>query len=175
MLDVLHRVEAMLPDLLADRAGWSSKLIDYTPPVVWRLYRDVDIDGVGHRVMLHRIFPCERAFYHPHPWPSAIRVLPVPGSTYEMAVGSTLLDGSPTPYAAVIRACSGLEYAMTDPSGRHYVKVIGEPSQSVMVTGPVWEDAPKAPRTANYPFRALSTAEADVVFDFVCERYPAVI
>jgi hypothetical protein len=162
MLDVLHRVESLLPALVTDRVGWSSKLIDYTPPVVWRLYRDLAVDGVTYRVYLHRIFACEEAFYHPHPWPSAIRVLPMPNAVYEMGVGYG--TGAPPPLAATLRVRDGFEYEMVDRGGWHYVKVVGAPSVSVMVTGPVWDGAVAAPRTASYPFRELTGAEALEVF-----------
>ena len=82
MLDVLEAVEQKLPELLRDEAGWNSLFIDYHPPTVERLWRTWG----EYRVSLHRIHPCERgtALFHPHPWPSAMRIL---SGEYEMAVG----------------------------------------------------------------------------------------
>ena len=40
MLDVLERVEADLPALLADDLGWNSLDINYHPPRVERLWRN---------------------------------------------------------------------------------------------------------------------------------------
>lgn len=173
MLSTLHYVEFILPHLLIDREGWSSKCIDYTPPFVHRLYRDIEFDDKTHRVYLHKIFPCERAFFHPHPWPSAIRVLPVPGSTYEMGVGFSPNERhDPPPYAATLRVQNGFEYEMTHPDGWHHVRVIGEPSMSVMVSGPVWDRPGGAPRTAVKDFRPLTEDEESEIFDFVRTLYP---
>lgn len=172
MLDILHRIEEMLPNLLKDRGGWKSKCIDYSPPITHRLYRDVLLDGILYRVYLHRIHPCERAFFHPHPWPSAIRVLPVAGSTYEMAIGFGANDRhDPPPHAAVIRAESGFEYSMEHEDGWHYVRTSGEPSISVMVSGPPWDRAGGAPRTATREFRPLTEQEKEVIFSTVERVY----
>lgn len=173
MLEALHHVEADLPDLLKDVGGWSSKFINYSPPFVERLYRDFVLGGVTYRVYLHRIHPCERAFFHPHPWPSAVRVLGVPGSTYEMAVGFGPNDRhDPPPHAAVIRvAGASFEYTMEHPDAWHYVRTSGEPSVSVMVSGPPWERPGGAPRTATRNFRVLTTREQGVIFSTVAQHY----
>lgn len=180
MLEVLHLVESKLPGLLEDTEAWASKCIDYSPPITHRLYRDVILDRTTYRVYLHRIHPCERAFFHPHPWPSAIRVLPVVGSTYEMAVGFGPNDRhDPPPHAAVIRVAGpktlsgdgGFEYSMEHPDGWHYVRVLGEPSVSVMVSGPPWERPGGAPRTATRDFRPLTEEESDVIFEHVHRCY----
>src|SRR5262249_46599352 len=82
MLEILAAVEKDLPRMLLDEAAWAGLFIDYPPPTVerlWRPWRD-------YRVSLHRIFPCAtgEALFHPHPWPSAMRIL---AGEYEMAVG----------------------------------------------------------------------------------------
>ena len=84
MLHLLHAIEADLPLLLTNTDGWASLDIDYHPPRVERVFRDLD----GARVSLHVIHPCEpeQALFHPHPWPSAMRVL---SGTYEMGVGAS--------------------------------------------------------------------------------------
>ena len=175
MLDVLHEIEAVhLPSLLADRAGWSSKVIDYSPPVVWRLYRDVVVRGVSYRVNLHRIFPCGIALYHPHPWAAAVRVLPLAaGVTYEMAVGYGPSAGPCPPVSALLHLTSGFEYEMTDPDGWHHVRVHGPPgssSVSLMVTSPPWTSS-GAPRTASASFRPLTDEEANPLFDATAAWY----
>jgi hypothetical protein len=82
MLEILASVESELPRLLLDESAWSGLLIDYHPPTVERLW----MGWQGHRVSLHRIHPCGpgQALFHPHPWPSAMRIL---SGEYEMAVG----------------------------------------------------------------------------------------
>jgi len=172
MLGTLHRIEKMLPALLKDEGAWLSKKIDYSPPVVDRLYRDIELDGVGHRVYLHRIYECERAFFHPHPWPSAIRVIGGPGSSYEMGVGFGSNDRhDPPPLAARLIVERGMEYEMCHPDGWHYVKIIGQPSVSLMVSGPVWERPGGAPRTEKFDFRALNKREAKAIFNAVRAHY----
>ena len=170
MLNVLHEVERRLGELLADEGAWRSKRIDYTPPVVDRLYRDWSHEGVNYRVYLHRIYPCEKAFYHPHPWPSAIRVLPTPGAVYEMAVGGGDDYFAVEPLvAALIRVSGGMEYEMVERIGYHSVRIIGEPSVSVMVTGPVWD--PGAPRTDSFNFRELDVDEREAILAPIRTQY----
>src|SRR5262245_32103375 len=82
MLDVLEAFEKELPRLLADEGAWQSLYVDSHPPVVERLWRP----WRAGRAYLHRIHPCGpgEALFHPHPWPSAMRVLE---GEYEMAIG----------------------------------------------------------------------------------------
>ena len=54
MLNVLHEIERALPELLRDPRAlteWRSLDVDYEPPRVERVYRDVG----AHRVSLHVI------------------------------------------------------------------------------------------------------------------------
>lgn len=132
MLDVLARIEAELPSLLLDEAGWNSLDINYHPPRVERLWRSWN----EYRISLHRIHPCEPkdALFHPHPWPSAMRVL---AGTYEMAVGYGA-GSMPPPIAVRIIAAGDLRYQMIDIDAWHLVRPIGEPAMTVMVTGRPW-------------------------------------
>lgn len=167
MLQRLHEIEALLPSLLLDVGGWKTKLIDYHPPKVERLYRDLD----GDRILLHRIHPCEpgEALFHPHPWPSAIAI--VEGG-YEMGVGQG--QEAPRKAAATLVLAPGSRYEMTDPLGWHWVRPLDRPSLSVMVTGPVWpaEVALEAPRTGNYPFPPLSEEARDDLLAAFRRHYP---
>src|SRR5918993_824089 len=118
MLDVLARLEAELPAMLADEASWQTLDIDYHPPRVERLWRPWD----DYRVSLHRIHPCgpSDALFHPHPWPSAMRILE---GTYEMAVGYGKGESVP-PIAARMIASGDFRYEMTDSDAWHYVRPI---------------------------------------------------
>lgn len=132
MLQVLSQVEEALPELLLDARAWRSVLVDYHPPMVerlWQSWRD-------YRIYLHRIHPCGRgeALFHPHPWPSAMRVLE---GEYEMAVGFGPGLVEP-PVAALVVVSGGVRYEMTHPDSWHYVRPIGRPTLSVMVTGKPW-------------------------------------
>jgi hypothetical protein len=136
MLDVLARVEAELPTLLVS-STWNSLDINYHPPFVERLW----LPWREYRISLHRIHPCEPsvALFHPHPWPSAMRILE---GTYEMAVGYGS-GTTPPPMAARIVAGGDFRYEMTDPDAWHYVRPLDRPAMTVMVTGKPWQrDAP---------------------------------
>jgi hypothetical protein len=162
MLDILEQVERALPELLADGDSWAGLFIDYHPPTVERLWRRWG----EYRISLHRIHPCDAgaALFHPHPWPSAMRVL---SGEYEMAVGYGKGD-EPPPIAARLIASGDLRYEMTDPDAWHYVRPIGAPSWSVMVTGRPWHRA--APR-ADKPLGELTGEQREQMLAFFRERY----
>src|SRR5262245_50787575 len=115
MLKVLAALERELPGLLRDEEGWRSVLIAYHPPTVERLWRSWN----DYRVYLHRIHPCarEEALFHPHPWPSAMRIL---SGEYEMAVGFGP-GQEPPPVATLLIASGEFRYEMTHPDAWHYV------------------------------------------------------
>jgi hypothetical protein len=167
MLEILAAVEKDLPHLLLDEEAWKGVFIDYHPPTVerlWARWRD-------YRVYLHRIYPCEpgEALFHPHPWPSAMRIL---AGEYEMAVGYGTGVESP-PIAALMLAKGDFRYEMTDPDAWHYVRPIGEPSLSLMVTGPRWERAmPQEIAHRDKPLEALTDAQRAELFRLFRERYP---
>ncbi len=131
MLTILDSVEAALPGLLTDMDGWQTLDVDYEPPRVERLWRPID-DSI--RVYLHRIHPCETALFHPHPWPSAVRVL---SGSYEMDIGYGPGQQMP-PLAARTILTAGSRYEMVDPDSWHSVRPLGGPSLSIMVTGKPW-------------------------------------
>lgn len=158
MLEVLARVEGELPQLLLDEAGWQSVDVDYHPPRVERLWRRWG----DHRVYLHRIHPCGRedALFHPHPWPSAMRVLE---GEYEMAVGFGAGTTLP-PVAALMVTRGDFRYEMTHPDAWHYVRPLGAPTLSVMVTGRPWDrEAPRSEKPL-HPLRPEAAAELLRVF-----------
>ncbi len=153
MLDVLFQVEQALPQLLQDESAWHSLLVNYHPPIVERLWTV----WPGCRVYLHRIYPCERerALFHPHPWPSAMRVLE---GEYEMAVGFGAGMETP-PVAALMIARGDFRYEMTHPDSWHYVRPLGAPTLSLMVTGkPFGREAPRSTKPLR-PLEAERSAE----------------
>ncbi len=133
MLEILERADRMWPTLIEDLALWTSVDVDYEPPRVERIWCPF---GDGVRLFLHRIHPCETALFHPHPWPSAVRVLAGP---YEMAVGYGAGPEAP-PVAALCRLATGSSYAMENPNGWHSVRPISGLSLSLMVTAKPWAD-----------------------------------
>ena len=139
MLNLLHSVESALPTLLRDEGKWKSVFVDYHHPFVERLW----CDWHEARVYLHRIHPCEagEALVHPHPWPSAMKVL---SGRYEMGTGYG--KGMVKPPIKEVRVFeAGSEYEMTDPDEWHYVRPLSGPSISLMVTGKPWSrESPKS-------------------------------
>lgn len=132
MLKLLNEVLAALPDLLASSDGWKGMRIAYHPPQVdraWRPWRDC-------RLSIHRIYPCApgKALLHPHPWPSAMRVLT---GRYAMAIGYGAGLAPPT-FVGEFVLPAGAEYSMTDPDAWHDVRPIDEPVLTVMLSGPPW-------------------------------------
>jgi hypothetical protein len=164
MLDVLAQLEEALPALLRDAGIWRSLYVDYHPPTVDRLWTP----WRAYRAFLHRIHPCEpgQALFHPHPWPSAMRVL---DGAYEMAVGFGPGAAAP-PVAALLVARGDFRYEMTHPDAWHYVRPLGTPTLSVMVTGQPWDrPAPKSAK-ALQPLRPEQAAELLGLFR---ARYPS--
>jgi hypothetical protein len=163
MLNTLAAVEEDLPRLLLDEAAWTGLFIDYHPPTVERLW----LPWRDCRVYLHRIHPCApgEALFHPHPWPSAMRIL---AGEYEMAVGYGQGE-APPPVAALIIATGDFRYEMTDPDAWHYVRPLGRPTLSLMVTGKPW-DRP-APRSRR-PLVPLTDQQRDELFRLFRQCYP---
>jgi hypothetical protein len=165
MLDVLARVEQVLPGLLQDESVWQSLYVDYHPPMVERLWTPWQ----DYRVFLHRIHPCRReeALFHPHPWPSAMRIL---DGEYEMAVGFGAGMEDP-PVAALMVARSDFRYEMSHPDSWHYVRPLVRPTLSVMVTGRPWNR--EAPRSSK-PLRPLEPEQTAELMRLFRVRYPAI-
>ena len=165
MLTVLERIEKVLPDLLLDsqEKSWNSVLIDYHPPVVARLWRPYEDD---YRIYLHQILPCNpgEALLHPHPWPSAMRVVL---GTYEMGIGYGSGDAEP-PLAATLLLSAGSAYEMIDKDAWHYVRPLNSPAYSVMVTGKPWQR--ESPGTGK-SFRELTDMEKSINLSIFRQHY----
>jgi len=153
-------------NLLDDPDGWNSLDVDYEPPRVERLWRPFQGD---YRLYLHRIYPCEKALFHPHPWPSAVKIMT---GSYEMGVGyrepNKLLvgedDGSePPPVATTIILTKGSTYEMINPHGWHWVRPLGGTSYSIMVTGRPWEPRHWVPRADHKLGPITNQAKADIL------------
>ena len=150
MIDILTELEKQLPEWLEQPELWNTLMIDYRPPVVERIWRQVG----EHRLFLHCIYPCTRkqAFFHPHKWPSAVKIH---RGGYEMGVGFgkgiTLPKVSHTIYLG-----PGSGYEMLHRDAWHYVRPVGEPSYSTMITGKPWRRA--MPDVPEEPLSALPAA-----------------
>lgn len=133
MLNILAQVEDELPDLL-NLEDWNSTHVTYQPPEVHRLWRQWG----DYRIFLHKILPStsgKESLYHPHPWPSVVKVVDCYGQ-YKMGVGYGPGLQEP-PLAATIWARPGVVYEMMDPNGWHFVEMSAH-SYSIMITGKPW-------------------------------------
>jgi hypothetical protein len=87
---------------------------------------------------------------------------------YEMAVGYGPGEDAP-PVAALMIARGDFRYAMTEPDAWHYVRPVGAPTMSLMVTGQPWErPSPRPGKT----LRALTPEEKEPIFRYFRTRYP---
>lgn len=148
---LLHQVEGLLATW-SHLDEWSSLLIDYHPPVVWRLWRQWG----AYRILLHRIFPCTegKALWHPHRWPSIVRI--VKGG-YWMRVGYGA--GIVEPACALRLWLAGDSvYIMDNPDAWHAVEPNAEDSYSLMITGAPWQRA--MPVEPQAPLQALTPGQA---------------
>jgi len=143
MLEVLARIrDNVLPALLESSTPWNSLAVRYETPFVdrvWMQYGD-------YRINLHKIYPCDKPLFHPHPWPSAVEIF---SGAYEMGIGEAFtfngIGFKPTRPVATTILCAGARYEMVHPRGYHYVKPIGIPSMSLMITGKPWKQARRTP------------------------------
>lgn len=164
MLEKLYEAERLLPDLLESPEGWTGLFADTESPAltrVWRAWGD-------HRINLHVFGPCPRGkvFPHKHPWDSAIRVW----GDYEMGIGYRVDPHVPPEVFAEMVFKAGSAYAMTGPDVWHWVRPMGEGSESVMVSGP-----PRYPQNrvrANTAVRVLTEREIIAQLERFKLRYP---
>jgi hypothetical protein len=87
---------------------------------------------------------------------------------YEMAVGYGRGEALP-PVAARMIAAGDFRYEMTDPDAWHYVRPLGRPSLSVMVTGKPWDRT--SPRSSK-PLVPLTDAQRAELFVLFRQHYP---
>lgn len=161
MLEKLHQIERQLPDLLV-QDGWQSLYVDYHPPIVERVWRQ---EG-DYRINLHCIHPCEpeEALMHPHPWPSAIKIL---SGKYRQGIGYSSGRETP-PIAATTIMTYGSSYEMVNKDGWHYVAPIDDVVMSLMVTGKPWDRwAPRSEKQLN----PLSEKMVKEILEFFGDRY----
>jgi hypothetical protein len=171
VLEKLKEVERTIADVLCEE-DWNSLLVDYHHPHVWRLWRQYDED---HRVLLHKIHPCDpsEALLHPHPWPSAMRIFTPEGTSYETGTGFASPEAADAPpRGATFFLQTGSAYQMATSWGWHYVRPIGGAIYSLMVTGKPFK-RPKQERFGQgQKHKSLDDAQADDLLSFFREVYP---
>ena len=132
LLKELESALVKLPVLLQRPDIWQTSFINYEKPFVERVW----CEYANFRLNLHCIHPCspEESFFHPHPWPSAMKVFK---GTYQMDIGYG--DGNdPPPVAATTLLSPGSCYQMVNIDSWHSVCPIDNPVISVMITGKPW-------------------------------------
>lgn len=170
MLNLLHEAIKELPKLMETTEGWSSVEVTYHAPRVERLW----CQWGSNRVFLHRIYPCEinQSLFHPHPWPSAVRIV---AGLYEHKIGIGQTDPGwqepSTPTTLVTQLLTeGSEYEMTNPRTWHSVRPLEGPSDSIMVTGPLYVPKVKMPSSPLEKQEPLSPERFDELFLMWKER-----
>lgn len=145
MIEKLLEIEKQMPALFDNPDNWQSLLVDYHPPVVDRLYRDVG----DLRVFLHAIYPSEgdSFLFHPHPWPSAMKIL---FGTYKMDVGYGN-GNTPPEVAATMWLNEGCYYEMVNQDAWHSVEPVTPVVYTIMVTGKPWGRVAPKPTKQLFP------------------------
>lgn len=163
MFDILETVEMMLREssFLMFSDGWQSLDINYEEPRVERVWRQWS----DYRICLHRIHPCDVSFFHPHPWPSTMRVL---SGNYEMSVGYGEGEKVP-PISSRIILAPGSSYEMTEVNGWHSVRPLGGPVMSLMVTGKPWGRA--MPKSDKIKLSTLNEEGVNEMLTFFRKEY----
>lgn len=155
----------VLRGLLFDGQSWESVWVDYDKPYVERVWRTYGHD----RFCLHRIHPCAlgEAFYHPHPWPSKMWIL---AGEYEQGIGYGVgID--PPPIAATVLMGPGSSYEMSDPNAWHYVRPIGGPVVTLMVSGRPFDPPRPMPGMPTDPLSPLSFDAKEEILNFFRSMY----
>lgn len=162
MLTALKGFEKELPKLLKNVSDWNSLKVDYSLPIVERLWRE----WMGFRIFLHKIHPCDfsTSLYHTHNWPSAMKVV---SGRYEMGVGYGE-NNTPPPIASTLVLNTGSTYEMIEPNAWHYVRPLDDFAYSIMITGTPWGSG--SPKSSN-PLSELSPTEKEELFNFFKSMY----
>lgn len=163
MMRGLLLAEEELPKLLAQPEKWQSLDINYEEPRVervWHQWGEI-------RICLHRIHPVKTMpFFHPHPWPSAMRIL---SGKYAMSVGYGVGHEEP-PTAVQLILAPGSTYEMSEPNGWHSVQPISEPVMSLMVTGKPW--GREMPKSDKIKLSSLNEDVVEEIMNFFKKEYP---
>eukprot|EP00808_Paulinella_micropora_P016115 g63865.t1 len=165
MLKALSKANAVLPKLLREHPStWQSLDVLYHPPRVERVWRQWG----DYRLCLHIIHSCtnQEALFHPHPWPSAMRILQ---GQYSMSVGYGAGTQPPAQTQTKVHR-AGQQYAMEDPDEWHSVWPDDQVA-TVMLSGKPWQRAmPEYPTPGKNV--TLSSERKDEILKLFQSFYP---
>lgn len=160
--DLVRIVANELHVTLADKNHpWKTLDVTYEDPRVERVWTSVG----RMRLALHRIHPCAKPLYHPHPWPSAMWLA---SGAYVMGVGRAP-EGSGEPPVECVRTTlfEGSYYEMLDRRAWHWVNPVASPVMTVMLTGEPWEVPPEFPKHGKgHVHRELSDAAREDILEW---------
>ncbi len=162
MIKILKEIEEnQILDLLNQPEIWKTKLIDYEPPIVERVYTQLG----DYRLSLHFIHPCEEALVHPHVWESGMHILE---GTYEMGLFYPDEEGWLQCVSKIITE-RDFYYEMLNRKAQHYVRPIGSICKSVMLTGkPIWKENDMV---VNKPLEDLTEERKQEILTYYKEYY----
>lgn len=166
MIDKLKQIEdKLMLELLSQPDIWQSLMIDYHPPVVERLWTQIN----KHRISLHFIHTCEKedALFHPHAWPSAMHIIE---GAYEMGLGFGEGNEVPEKMCTIFVPHGNMYYDMTHINSWHYVRPIKSVCSTVMLSGEPWErEAPKS----DEPLKQLDSSRRAIMLEYFGNYYRA--
>lgn len=162
MIKKLKEIERnQILDLLNNPNIWKSKLIDYEPPIVERVYTQLD----DIRLCLHFIHPCEEALIHPHVWQSGMHILE---GQYEMSLYYPNKAGDLKCVASLITE-KDFYYEMMEKDAQHHVRPIGGICKTVMLIGqPIWKENDMV---VSKPLYDLSEERKNEILNYYIEYY----
>ena len=166
MLNVLYDAEETITAHFLDCTWlktecWHSLDVTYKDPHVQRLWRDFG----DKRIYLHKIYKCEKPFFHYHPWPAAMKVV---SGVYRMDVGygDRVLDNPPNICLSQI-VPAGTYYEMLDPNSWHSVNPISDYSLSLMITGRLFDNKSEGKPKVSKRLPSLDeSTKQEILLDF---------
>lgn len=171
MILKLKEAESKLLQLLEQSNIWNTLDVDYFPPRVERLWTQIDTE---HRLFIHIIHPTtEPCLFHKHRWPAAFKMIK---GQYEMGIAYSEKEISSDeaynlPEISKVILTEGSYYEMINTHSLHYVKPLGEPSISLMITGPLYPEASIRKEVLNKELNQLSDERKLEILSIVSKIY----
>lgn len=171
MIELLQKCEDSLGELLLKPEIWKTLDVDYFPPRVERVWTQLDPE---HRLFIHVIHPTdEPCLFHKHRWPAAFKMIQ---GSYEMGVTYSEKEISSDeayklPVISKFILTSGSYYEMLNTHTLHYVKPLGDPSISLMITGTLYPEAYIRKEVLNKELNPLSDNRKNQILGYLSHIY----